>query len=87
MRTGLDTPGQLRAGAGSGGLSHPGFAEISIGDWIAHIGQVVTPPGVSVPGKGGRTTLFMTNLGWGILQAPRPGLTTIDTGVPGLPLP
>jgi len=38
-------------------------------------------------GKGGRTTLFVTNLGWGILQAPRPGLTTIDAGVPGLPLP
>ncbi|HYN02979.1 MAG TPA: hypothetical protein VE359_11075 [Vicinamibacteria bacterium] len=38
-------------------------------------------------GKGGRTTLFVTNLGWGIAQAPRPGLTKIEAGVPGLPLP
>lgn len=39
-------------------------------------------------GKGGRTKLFVTNLGWGIAQAaPRPGLTKIEAGVPGLPLP
>ena len=38
-------------------------------------------------GKGGRTKLFVTNLGWGIAQDPRPGLTKIEAGVPGLPLP
>ena len=38
-------------------------------------------------GKGGRTKLFVTNLGWGIQQDPRPGLTKIEAGVRGLPLP
>jgi sugar lactone lactonase YvrE len=43
-------------------------------------------------GKGGRTSIFITNLGWlgpffGIPSAPGPGLIKFDVGVPGLPLP
>jgi hypothetical protein len=41
-------------------------------------------------GKGGRTILFVANLGWLKLlgyPAPGPGITKIDVGIPGAPLP
>ncbi len=43
-------------------------------------------------GKGGRTNLFVTNLGWMSIFVPGPpwpgrGLVKIDAELPGLPLP
>lgn len=42
-------------------------------------------------GKGGRTSIFVTNMGWmstfGVPYAPGTSLMKIDVGIPGLPLP
>ena len=52
-----------------------------------------TPGGIAFgTGKGGRTSIFITNFGWmalwGIIpEAPGPSLMKLDVGIPGLPLP
>ena len=42
-------------------------------------------------GKGGRTSIFIVNIGWaaafGVPNPPGTGLIKMDVGIPGLPLP